>query len=66
MLKLKSKHIEGIQLFGYDRLAKIIPVAAGREYSVGSGIYQCTIRRPIRCKVAVFAALGEAYQGDYR
>lgn len=61
----KIRHVERLQLFGPDRLAKIIPVAAGQEYPVGSGIYQCNISHPLRCKVAAFVSPGETYQGKY-
>src|SRR4051794_4070052 len=30
LVALKRKHVEGLQLFGYDRLAKLIPVAPGQ------------------------------------
>lgn len=65
VLKRKEMHIKGIQLFGPDRLAKIIPVERVHEYPAGSGIYQCNVPRPIRCKVAAFVAPGEIYRGDY-
>jgi len=66
LVAVKKKHVEQVQLFGPDRLAKIIPVAAGQEYPVGSGIYQCNVPHPIRCKVAAFVGPGAVYQGDYR
>jgi hypothetical protein len=61
----KKRHVESLQLFGPDRLAKIVPLAAGQEYPVGSGIYQCNITIPLRCKVVAFINPGESYRGNY-
>lgn len=61
----KKRHVDDLQLIGPDRLAKIIPVAPGTEYPVGSGIYQCNIPAPISCRIAAFVGPGETYQGSY-
>jgi hypothetical protein len=67
LIGAKAAHIERLQLFGPDRLAKVIPVAAGAQYPVGSGIYQCNVKPsgPIRCRVAAFVPPGGTYTGDY-
>jgi hypothetical protein len=67
LLEVKKRQIEGMTLVGYDRLTKVIPVAAGSEYPIGSGIYQCNIKEtgPIRCKVAAFVAPGDTYTDNY-
>jgi len=62
---LKVKHIAGLQLSGPERLAKVVPVARGSDYPVGSGIYQCNVPYPIRCKVAAFVGPRETYLGLY-
>jgi hypothetical protein len=67
LLEVKKRHIEGMTLVGYDRLAKVIPVAAGSEYPIGSGIYQCNVKESgaIKCRVAAFLAPGAIYTGNY-
>ncbi len=62
---LKPKLIAQLQLMGHQRLAKVIPVARGADYPVGTGIYQCNIKSPIRCRVAAFVRPGGTYLGDY-
>lgn len=61
----KPSAIAKLKVTGFERLAKVIPVATGDEYPVGTGIYQCTIPKPIRCVVAAFIPPGETYLGMY-
>lgn len=65
MAAIKDRHVAGLELIGPNRLAKVIPVASGSDYPVGTGIYQCNVTVPIRCKVAAFVGPGETYQGNY-
>lgn len=65
VLAAKASHIAKLQTIGYERLAKVLPIAPGADYPVGSGIYQCNIPRPILCKVAAFVAPGGTYLGMY-
>ena len=65
LLAHKGRHTAGLQIAGPERLAKVLPVARGADYPVGSGIYQCNIPRPIACKVAAFVAPGGLYLGKY-
>ena len=61
----RGRHVAGLKLGGWERPAKVLPVARGADYPVGSGIYQCNIPRPITCTVAAFLALGGMYLGNY-
>jgi hypothetical protein len=61
----KARQIAALQLQGPERLAKVLPIAPGNDYPTGSGIYQCNIPRPLRCKVAAFMGPGQIYQGNY-
>jgi hypothetical protein len=63
--KRRAAAVEELQLSGPDRLAKVLPVARGNEYPVGTGIFQCNIPRPIRCRVAAFVPPGGRYLGMY-
>ena len=61
----KAGHVANLEISGPNRLAKVIPVASGNDYPVGSGIYQCNVSMPIRCKVAAFVPPGGSYMGNY-
>ena len=65
MLAAEAAHIARLQITGPDRLAKVLPVAAGADYPVGAGFDLCNIPRAIKCKVAAFIAPGETYLGMY-
>jgi hypothetical protein len=66
MAAAKARHIAGLELGGPNRLAKVIPVAPGSDYPVGTGIYQCNVTTPpIRCKVAAYVPPGSVYLGNY-
>jgi hypothetical protein len=58
--------VESLELSGANRLAKVIPVARGNDYPVGSGIFQCNIGPdPVLCVVADFIGPGGTYTGMY-
>jgi hypothetical protein len=63
--KKKVSHIAALEISGPQRLAKVLPVAAGADYPVGPGIYQCNITKPILCEVAAFIPPGGEYVGQY-
>ena len=65
MASAKARHVAMLELSGPNRLAKVIPVAPGNDYPVGSGIYQCNVTAPIRCKVAAYVPPGGMYLGNY-
>jgi hypothetical protein len=65
VLAAKAAYIARLQTIGHERLAKVLPVAPGADYPVGSGVYQCNIPRPIPCRVTAFIAPGETYLGMY-
>lgn len=69
LLKLKRRTIaETFRLFGPDRLAKVIPVAAQAgtmPYPPGSGVPQWKLIRDLNFKVVGKIAAGQVYSGDY-
>jgi hypothetical protein len=65
MAAAKARHVAALELSGPNRLAKVIPVDGGSDYPVGSGIYQCNVTTPIRCKVAAYVPPGGTYLGNY-
>ncbi len=54
-----------LRIQGHLRLAKVISVTKPTEFPMGTGIYQCNIRDPIRCRVAAFVEPGQIYTGMY-
>src|SRR5690242_16456649 len=59
--KAKERHVAALELTGSNRLARVIPVKKGNDYPAGSGIYQCNVTIPIRCKVAAYIPPGGKY-----
>jgi hypothetical protein len=66
LMAQRTASLAALQLTGPERLAKIIPVAGGADYPVGTGIYQCNVGPgAILCVVAAFIPPGGMYTGMY-
>jgi hypothetical protein len=66
LMAQRAASLASLQIEGPERLAKVLPVASGKGWPPGTGIYQCNILEPgVRCVVAAFVPPGDTYTGMY-